>query len=297
MKLSELIKEYLEVNKLRLAPSTYRVYSVHLKRFAKFTGDCDITDVKPPLIVAYVNYLQSEGMVDNSIATYLWPIRNMMKMAYECYYIDVRGEIVPSIRVDDDIDAERAMAVEDWCAIMEVAKQEAKTGDWRAVRNLAMLTFLGDTWCRVGGMLSLEMPRLALGARTAKLIEKGRKTHNATFSDATVRRMNKWLAARPGAQHNAVWVSGKKLAVLSYDGARYIFLVLAEKAGVTGVCRLHAVRHMAATAAIEAGVPLDVIREKLGHKSAETTLQFYLHASLRRQQEATDVVAKRLKLL
>jgi integrase len=56
-------------------------------------------------------------------------------------------------------------------------------------------------------------------------------------------------------------------------------------------CRVHDLRHAFATLALQAGVPVKVVSELLGHKSALITMDLYQHAIPAMQRDATARVA------
>jgi integrase len=60
---------------------------------------------------------------------------------------------------------------------------------------------------------------------------------------------------------------------------------LVRAAGVPRI-RLHDLRHTAATLLLEAGVPLKVVTERLGHSSTRITSDLYQHASETMQDDA-----------
>ncbi len=57
------------------------------------------------------------------------------------------------------------------------------------------------------------------------------------------------------------------------------------------VIRLHDLRHSHATAGLEAGVPLKVMQERLGHASIAITADTYSHVRPELHQEAANRVA------
>lgn len=63
------------------------------------------------------------------------------------------------------------------------------------------------------------------------------------------------------------------------------------KAAGVPVIRLHDVRHTHATLGLEAGVPVKVMQERLGHANAAITLDLYTHVVPGMQQEAAAKVA------
>jgi integrase len=63
------------------------------------------------------------------------------------------------------------------------------------------------------------------------------------------------------------------------------------KAAGLPVIRLHDLRHSYATAALEAGVPLGVVQERLGHASIAVTAGVYSHVRAEVDQASADKVA------
>jgi integrase len=68
------------------------------------------------------------------------------------------------------------------------------------------------------------------------------------------------------------------------------FLGLAAEAGLPRI-RLHDLRHTHASIGLNAGVPLKVISERLGHADPEYTMRQYIHALPGMQKEAAAKIA------
>jgi integrase len=56
--------------------------------------------------------------------------------------------------------------------------------------------------------------------------------------------------------------------------------------------RLHDLRHTHATLAMQAGVPIKVISERLGHESPSFTMKQYAHVLPTMQAEAASLIAE-----
>ncbi len=56
--------------------------------------------------------------------------------------------------------------------------------------------------------------------------------------------------------------------------------------------RLHDLRHTHATLAMQAGVPIKVISERLGHESPAFTMKQYAHVLPTMQAEAASLIAE-----
>jgi integrase len=68
----------------------------------------------------------------------------------------------------------------------------------------------------------------------------------------------------------------------------------AMKAGLTKSPRVHDLRHTCASWMIQAGVPLPVIQQHLGHESIQTTIGVYGHLDRRSAQVAADAIGTAL---
>lgn len=82
------------------------------------------------------------------------------------------------------------------------------------------------------------------------------------------------------------------------DGSRIMpdlftdqFHKLAKEAGLPRI-RLHDLRHSYATAALEAGIPLKVVSERLGHADIKITADLYQHVSPALDKDAAETVAR-----
>jgi integrase len=207
MKLSELITEYLD--DLDLADASELQYGYTITYFLDFASDIDVNDLDPSVTDGYSKYLECEKkLAPATCRAYFWPVRGLVKLAFRRGYIDIRPE---------NFKAPRAlrrrgpiMQVVDFQKMLLTACDEAENGgDWRAVRNLAMLAFTGDTWCRRGGLLSLTFDRLELDSWRAVLHEKNDQEHDVQYGVHTAEFMRRWLAVRPEPERKrgSVWVT------------------------------------------------------------------------------------------
>jgi integrase len=71
------------------------------------------------------------------------------------------------------------------------------------------------------------------------------------------------------------------------------FKALVRKAGLPMI-RLYDLRHCHATHGAAAGVPIHVMKERLGHRKVTTTLQYYTHVLPDQDRAAAETIARRL---
>lgn len=143
-------------------------------------------------------------------------------------------------------------------------------------RNYAMLLFMADTGCRVGGLVSLTLLHLHLGERFAFIDEKGGQWHRATFGDETAAALQAWIAKRPRCLHDYVWTGrGPDYKPIKRAAVEAILSDLSERTGASKKWTPHSLRHALGHAWAKAGIPPHVTQEKLGHAHISTTLNFY----------------------
>ncbi|SEM97034.1 tyrosine-type recombinase/integrase [Halomonas caseinilytica] len=146
------------------------------------------------------------------------------------------------------------------------------------------------TGCRRGELLGLEWPRVTLERGREAITLNSRHTKsgkprqvplNATAAGA-IRRRAAW---RANHAPDTPWVFARQ------DGAqvksiRNGFEKAAKQAGLDDL-RIHDLRHTAASWLVTDGVPLEVVKELLGHSSITMT-ERYAHLAPHRVREAVD---------
>lgn len=76
--------------------------------------------------------------------------------------------------------------------------------------------------------------------------------------------------------------------------ARFVRMV--KRLGLRRI-RLHDLRHGMASMALEAGVPLKVVSERLGHSRIQVTADVYTHVTLQLDAEAAEIVSDRIRVV
>jgi len=161
--------------------------------------------------------------------------------------------------------------------------------DWERRRNAAIILFLADTGCRLGGMLGLRVDDLDLGRRLARVREKGGQWRFLFLLPETARALADYLDARAAVagDTDALWLThdGRPL---SRWGVRSILRRLARRAGVRGPVGAHAFRHRFAIHYLLAGGDLASLADLLGHRNVETTKSYYARFALDDLQRKHD---------
>ncbi|MEI2692656.1 MAG: tyrosine-type recombinase/integrase [Anaerolineae bacterium] len=162
------------------------------------------------------------------------------------------------------------------------------------VRNHAMILFLADTGCRVGGLVGLALAGLDLEGRTALLVEKGDKARRVPFSEVTRAALARWLVLRP-AGGDAVFCHLESGARLDTQAVREVLRRLAATAKTTGAVNPHSFRHGFAREFIISGGDMGTLADILGHADIQTTWESYAIfklAELQAKHEQHSPIAK-----
>jgi integrase len=140
-------------------------------------------------------------------------------------------------------------------------------------RDLAIIRFLADTGARAGGCVTIRIPHLQIEQRTGIVTEKGDKTRPVIFGDATAKALEAWLAVRPTAPTDHVFISrlGKPLT------ANYLGQVIRRHCQGAGIRTLsaHAFRHRKGHQMADNKIAPSIAATALGHSSSTITLEHY----------------------
>lgn len=142
-------------------------------------------------------------------------------------------------------------------------------------RNYALLLFMIDTGCRVGGASSLRLSRLNLDEGMAVLEEKGNPEAVVFFGSETANALRQWIAQRPICDHDYVFTNPRKgNHPLNRRGISKLISKLAFKVSKKHYTA-HGIRHAVANAWAQKGMLATETQHKLGHASAKTTIDHY----------------------
>lgn len=146
-----------------------------------------------------------------------------------------------------------------------------------------------QTVLEVNGEVVLDTPKTASGKRQARLDPDTAKLIPAE----RIRRNREKLAAGEAYTDHGLLFAQEDGTPLRPGSVSYYFRKLAAEAGLP-IIRLHDGRHTAATLALEAGLDIKVVSERLGHSTTRITQDLYTHV---RQAVHDDAAEKVVALL
>lgn len=175
--------------------------------------------------------------------------------------------------------------------LFDVVVTRASSGEFRDVRNAAVLELFYSTGMRLSELQGLDRRDIDAVSQQVKVRGKGRKERILPVGDHATLALRNYerkrdelgMQLRGKMDKAAVFVSrtGKRLSVRGVQKIVSALLeVVAEDAGLS----THSLRHSFATHLLDAGADLRAVQELLGHASVSTT-QIYTHTSVERLKE------------
>lgn len=258
------------------------------------------TDFNSENVIAYLDWLKSErGCEDSTRNQRLMSIRVFCKylagedmLAFDTYSKIQDIKRLPVIeRVLDD-----TLSVEDVKLLLELPDISGKTG----LRDRFYMALLYDTGCRNEEILSLKLGGIMLGKNSGqvRIIGKGRKFRATPLSKEVTAMLHQYtniFHPDNNPQKHLFYITRKGLDTpMSADNAARILRKFEAKAKLLrpGIPHLHPhlFRHVRALHLYQAGMPLPLIGEWLGHSQLETTL-IYAYADTEMKRIAADKVS------
>ena len=138
-------------------------------------------------------------------------------------------------------------------------------------RNMALLSFLLATGCRISEVTQLNREDLNFQDKEVLVLGKGNKERTVYFDDVTAMHLRRYLGTR--TDDNPALFIGKRHERLQPGGARIMLKTLAAAAGVDHV-HPHKFRRTLATTMIAHGMPIQEVAAILGHDKLDTTMRY-----------------------
>lgn len=261
--LEECLTSYLQIDR---SPQTNKSYANTLSRLAEAIGKKrDIRLISFPDLADYTAKLH-DTISQASFHQYVRIIKTFFNWCVKTKFIsESPAAPLHARKPRRDPSNSRAISSEDLTLMLKVAQANP--------RDYAILLFLTDTGCRIGGLKSLTLSRLDLDQQTAVIFEKGGKWHRVYFGEKTTDAIRHWLKVRPETTHDFVWTANDGHPV-KREALGAMITRLSKRA--TGKSHgPHSIRHAVGHALAKRGVPVSITQRKLGHADPRVTMEIY----------------------
>lgn len=288
--LSQCVQEWLDTH----IETTRTTYSAVMKDVIKFLGNRPLDQVTPHDLNLYIQFVTDRDTV-KSTATINKHIITVKAWGSWC----VKEEILESdparrlkrLNRSKRIRREKAMSDEELQIVLKYCRKQINkdTIDWRGLlgkvehyRNYALITFLADSGCRVGGARILKLTDLDLDEKTALVTQKGNKTMTVVFGDETAHAIRTWLHKRSewlqqeGYALKDMYIFQRHGELMTRRSISQAFRRVCKRAGIRSLGP-HSLRHRKGHQLQKVVDPVTAAIA-LGHSSPDITMQFYYDA-------------------
>lgn len=186
------------------------------------------------------------------------------------------------IKVPDSLP--RAMELDDEKSLISVVDD---------IRNRAMILLLLRTGMRIGELLNTLVRDVNLKERKIEIWEaqKNRVGRVVYFSEDARGALKAWFKIRDPEKERIFYTSSRDK--MSYSASRAMFCKYLNKAGLSHKnYTLHCLRHSNASSLLNAGIPLECLKELLGHSSVEVTRRYAKLTNATREKEYFKAMSK-----
>jgi integrase/recombinase XerD len=153
-------------------------------------------------------------------------------------------------------------------------------------RDRAMILLLLRTGMRIGELLNTKMSDINLEEQQIRIIESEKTGAGRVvfFGNDAAEALYQWLLERDYWKERLFYGRGRES--MTYPAARSIFNKYLDKAGLSQKgYTLHCLRHTYATGLLNARMPIECLRDLLGHKNLEQTRRYANLSDKTREEE------------
>ncbi len=253
------------------SPRTIKAYREKLGHLVRFLDDPTIEAVTVDDLRRFLAWQQDKGLSPFTIKTRTRAIKRLFN------FLVAEGVIEenPAQRIKTPQPKRgepKGIEWEDFTALLKTTE----AGSVIDLRDRAVIFFLFDTGCRVGGLARLQVHNLDLERHRAVVTEKGDKVRLVFFQEPTARALTAWLDVRPQDRGPWLFTSYKgKHKQLTISGVYHMLKDRGKLAGCTGPVNPHAFRHGFARFYLLSGGDLGTLADILGHSTVEVTKSYY----------------------
>lgn len=269
-------------------PATRKSYYYDLAALLRFLGEDRPVETLTPLhILEYTQHLRArlrEGDGICSPVTFNKHIKTMRAFFNWCVRMKLIAESPASQtrreRVNPGVDPKKVMPETVYAELLAFARWDA--------RSHALVLFLGDTGCRIGGAAALRWEDVDLDHSTATTVQKGKPPQKVYFGHDCRVALRRWKQ-RQADRRVGPFVFSRDGRRMTNDSLGQFFSRLCQRAEL-GTWGPHSLRHRLGFRAVRENVPMPVLAAILGD-TVKVTIDNYAHFDEAHVREAVQRLA------
>lgn len=262
----EAFETYLITQK-GISPRTARNYFYSVKKFVRWLNNRNPTEGEA---TGYYRYLQGQGYTNSTIANKVHALN---------HYFQFLGKKIKLTPPKWHKRQPNFLTVEEAQNLVKVIPN---------LRDRAIVAALLYTGMRVGELCNLDFDDLHL--EDQEIIVRDTKNYHdrkVIVSKECINAFKEYLDSLPYADKQAVFPSRKRKRI-SRNRVYAIVKQYGRLAGIKKKVTPHVLRHTLATNMIAQGASVIEVKEQLGHRSLQSTLQ-YIHLQIDQRKALYDV--------
>jgi len=252
--------------------TTRRTYLLALRAVIDIIGGGrDIEDISTSDLIRVQNYLQKKDLAAATLRQRINSVKTFFNWLYKFEFKKENpGKIIKAKRPRRPQTREKAVTDDELEMLLNFVQYSNR-------RDYALLLFLADTGCRVGGAAGLRESDIDWEKREATVTEKGDRTRQVKFGKSTAIALRTYLLSRKATSGNFIFsMDGSQIKSSSVSQRiRYICRGLRKQGYQIRTISAHAFRHRKGHMLADARIAPSVAATALGHESVLTTLEFY----------------------
>ena len=291
----EVAEQWWDIEVEAISPSTVRGYKKSTGRAIEFFGDTPISNVSTADITKYLHHIARQGFSKKTVKNHKIVVSRIMHFAtVECYikHNPARDAELPRNLTEKK---RKAAPKNEEAAIRNAADDEWMLPYFALMTGMRRGELIGLKWCDIDLEHDLiHVQRSVWYADGCKALEKETKTEAGQriipiLAPLKERILKEIGSETPNPNH---YIFGGEEA-LTEKAYRHQYKKYRERLGITST--LHQLRKSFATAAVEADIAPDVLKEIIGHKDISTTMNIYAEVREDRIKEAGNTLSNMMK--
>lgn len=243
--------------------------------------------VRPEHLVEYIHDVRSRDTVQSvrTINKYVKTIKTFFNWCVKMELITTSpAHAIKRVTEHHQIPRDKSMPDHVLSKVLDYTTTLAELPHGGTARYDALVRFLADTGCRIGGAATLTLDRLDLDECAAIVTEKGKPPRPVVFGKRTQQALRQWLIERKGDQGDYVFQArGKRM---TNDSLGQLFSRVVERSGVEGHWGPHSLRHRKGHQLADNRVNPATAATALGHADVSMTLTYYYPRDFARAKDA-----------
>jgi len=258
---------------LRYSPKTLKGYKIQSNLLVRYFGDIDIRTITIDMIKDYL--IAQDHLKASSLGARVRFLKSFFRYCFEERYIDDNiGKYLKEPKVGSRIPkylTEKEIIILDEHCIKPIEK--------------ALINFTYATGCRVGEVEIANISDIDWNRRALNIIGKGDVQRETYFNVKTEYWLQRYLDNR-NDDCEALFVTERRpYRRLSIDMIRIVMKRVAKRTGLNINLYPHRYRHSHSITLYNNGMPIEEIRDNLGHVNIRTTMSYLCLTGEHRRQE------------